>query len=472
MVEFHTAAGEFNGFAYDANRGVWKGGETLLNDVYNLIDVSSKIQDAVSWIESRVEQVFDNFIPFSNSNEQNGFFDIIENMNAILNKPLRLIQENGNQESEMLYPVAYVNEDGSLRYGYERAGRIITTSGNGANNSQIKKRNELKIEKPTDGVMLTNMTEEQFNSAMDIVEGNFIRKILHWISSDSREFKQTVKKLEEMNNSVMEMQKKYGGVGENGKKLSLRELVKQKGSVILGEAGKGMGQRTEYLSPDGTKKYFDIYDDKFTVLTQKDGEYILGEFLRGNMNPTNSYESLVTKITRIYQQGEETTSITNISNWIERLTTNRNVTIINTGPNLTNSTNVQINKIRDYIDGTTYWGELRDGIYGLDVKGSNNRWGYQVIEVTDNYNGYTFDGETSEHIGRLPSIRPNPRYGDNRNYISDVFFHKGGTPWNYSEGCQTLYKDDYDYFISLFRINQSLIRGMDGIYFKLGGIKK
>ncbi|MGC8770191.1 MAG: hypothetical protein ACP5Q5_02940, partial [Brevinematia bacterium] len=183
-----NAAGEFNGFAYDANRGVWKGGETLLNDVYNLIDVSSKIQDAVSWIESRVEQVFDNFIPFSNSNEQNGFFDIIENMNAILNKPLRLIQENGNQESEMLYPVAYVNEDGSLRYGYERAGRIITTSGNGANNSQIKKRNELKIEKPTDGVMLTNMTEEQFNSAMDIVEGNFIRKILHWISSDSREF--------------------------------------------------------------------------------------------------------------------------------------------------------------------------------------------------------------------------------------------------------------------------------------------
>ncbi|MGC8770055.1 MAG: hypothetical protein ACP5Q5_02250, partial [Brevinematia bacterium] len=250
-------------------------------------------------------------------------------------------------------------------------------------------------------------------------------------------------------------------VGENGKKLSLRELVKQKGSVILGEAGKGMGQRTEYLSPDGTKKYFDVYDDKFTVLTQKEGKYILGEFFRGNMNPTNSYESLVTKTTRIYQQGEETTSITNISNWIERLTTNRNITIINTGPNLTNSTNVQINKIRDYIDGTTYWGELRDGIYGLDKEYSVVQ-GYIVLKLKDTYN--MLSDKNYDDVGYLPAIRNNPVQNNNK-VIGGVYFHKGGDWWNYSQGCQTIYKADWEYFIRLFS-NWNSQTGKDGIYFK------
>ncbi len=428
-----NAAGEFNGFAYDANRGVWKGGETLLNDVYNLIDVSSKIQYAVSWIESRVEQVFDNFTPFSNSNEQNGFFDIIENMNAILNKPLRLIQENGDQESEMLYSVVYVNEDGSLRYEYERGGRIINTSG--TNNFERRRQNELDVEKPTDGVMLTNMTEDQFNRAMDIVEGNFIRRFFYQlISSDSREFKQTVTKLEEMNKAIIKLQETTGTIlGDNGKPITLRQYIQRYDYLIIGEEGKGSNKTLGFTIDPVTKqtnhKDKDQLNDKFTVF-KKDVEngvtkYTIGEFIRVSLDSTN-YNVNENNVVVGYDGKKHFGTAAPHIGLLQPFIRQKKVPITNTNTGVEDLTNVD-----RYIQTNMVYFAWRD----LGPKGDGKvpalgiNWGN-----TNQFNIVTNDGKILTNwylIGEL--IHANKSKSNND-----------------SKGCQVVYYEDYIELIKMF----------------------
>lgn len=58
----------------------------------------------------------------------------------------------------------------------------------------------------------------------------------------------------------------------------------------------------------------------------------------------------------------------------------------------------------------------------------------------------------TEKIRTLPTKEINKKWNDRiAKYIN---IHKGGDNWDWSEGCITIYKKDYDKFIGLFKINE------------------
>ncbi|URA09414.1 LysM peptidoglycan-binding domain-containing protein [Thermospira aquatica] len=293
--------------------------------------------------------------------------------------------------------------------------------------NELKEKNvsKLSIEKPTEGVTLTNMSEEQFNKAMDIVESGIGRWWYLLTSSDNREFKQTVRKLGDMNDKILAMQQVYVNSGKMKPEdvKTLRGWLNAKGAVILGDEGQGSNFKPLSNS-------FDTYDDKFSVLSRtRDGKIVFGEFTRGNMNPTNSY----------------------VDSSGKRMETNS----------------------------TQYWGELGVGIYGFDYvfrgdksyyDGTKTVHGYYALQLYDNYNS---DGDGD--IKTLRELDNNNEYRKRvkenpKDKIGAVLFHPGGTAWNWSHGCQTIYAVDYQYFIDLFydRVPGQYNYGKDGVYFRYG----
>jgi hypothetical protein len=56
----------------------------------------------------------------------------------------------------------------------------------------------------------------------------------------------------------------------------------------------------------------------------------------------------------------------------------------------------------------------------------------------------------------LESLYSNPNHNGNTIVIG-VNIHKGGSKWDWSAGCITIYKDDYENFIKYFKMNEKCI---------------
>jgi len=52
----------------------------------------------------------------------------------------------------------------------------------------------------------------------------------------------------------------------------------------------------------------------------------------------------------------------------------------------------------------------------------------------------------------LPTININPKW--KKNIAKYINLHMGGDSWDWSEGCITIHKNDYERFIELFEINE------------------
>lgn len=52
----------------------------------------------------------------------------------------------------------------------------------------------------------------------------------------------------------------------------------------------------------------------------------------------------------------------------------------------------------------------------------------------------------------IDTIQINPKWGTKKAKFINI--HMGGDSWDWSEGCITIHKNDYDKFIELFEINE------------------
>lgn len=65
----------------------------------------------------------------------------------------------------------------------------------------------------------------------------------------------------------------------------------------------------------------------------------------------------------------------------------------------------------------------------------------------------SIDDITTE-MQTLPSLIPNPNQ-KNQYIMRSIFVHKGGTSeWDWSQGCITIFGDDYNDFIQLFKMGE------------------
>lgn len=83
------------------------------------------------------------------------------------------------------------------------------------------------------------------------------------------------------------------------------------------------------------------------------------------------------------------------------------------------------------LDGTNP--SIADGFYLLYT--TIHRGKYNALSLNNN--------------GRIPVNGSNPNH-PGQNWASAIHIHKGGNCWNFSEGCLTIYKDDWDSFINTF----------------------
>lgn len=62
--------------------------------------------------------------------------------------------------------------------------------------------------------------------------------------------------------------------------------------------------------------------------------------------------------------------------------------------------------------------------------------------------------DITDEMQTLPSLISNPNQ-NNQYIMKSIFIHKGGTSeWDWSQGCQTIYGDDWPDFIGLFKMGE------------------
>lgn len=70
------------------------------------------------------------------------------------------------------------------------------------------------------------------------------------------------------------------------------------------------------------------------------------------------------------------------------------------------------------------------------------------------YNEVKSIDDITTEMQTLPSLIPNPNW-KNQYIMRSIFVHKGGTlEWDWSQGCVTIFGDDYNDFIQLFKMGE------------------
>ncbi|QJR21435.1 hypothetical protein BREVNS_0685 [Brevinematales bacterium NS] len=224
------------------------------------------------------------------------------------------------------------------------------------------------------------------------------------------------------------MTKDFGYLWEvqnRGEKYTIKNLTGGRSQfLILGEEGMGKGVRvgkTGKLNKEGRMEYsnegMDVYNDRITVIVN--GKIV--EFNRASLDSTR-YSDF-----HYYEKtGKET--------WKE----------IDKGRY--DSLKEGKAKIPMKYDGKEHYGTIASGIYKASpMKGREFSMGFEIA---------------IEGNGKVPALNGyNPAHPERKpGYLEATRIHLGGgsgASWNYSEGCQTIFKDDYKEFMELFAVKDA-----------------
>ncbi|NPV02353.1 MAG: hypothetical protein HPY53_13345 [Brevinematales bacterium] len=459
----------------------WKGAETMYQTIMNIRDISSTVGSAANWVGNQVgsaanaignlfTQNSSESRPYGNPADRNNDVHDITNV-ALLRREDDYYSDDGyvaghGREDSPVY--ASANVKGDWGEGLKETMKNLTAEDNDRLTALYYEKNPDKIGQPVssgdlnnfrkeinyqinpgtlaydkqiinDGnVQITNMSEDVYNKVMDYAVKSDVEKFFSsiWTSifdADTskvifdKAIDSTIVKMSNLNKLAMNMQNDFGiGLGKDNKVLNLKELVELGKPLVFGEANKGSHYQIPLggwkdKAPEGMET--DRYDDLFTVIAkQKDAKgntmYSMGEFYRGNMDP---------------------------SNWDPNK------------PKLGVSTELH--------------GQLGPGIFdlgfyhredGVDKNGKVIPRDYDALRVFDKWN---MDGD--KDIYTLPDYdKYNPKNGGEP-YLRGVLFHPGNKErWTRSEGCQTIHSADYEHFINYFRFGTYADDGGgNGIYF-------
>lgn len=94
--------------------------------------------------------------------------------------------------------------------------------------------------------------------------------------------------------------------------------------------------------------------------------------------------------------------------------------------------------------------EIQNGVYPAIV--GMHKGKYKAILILNQKPKFQDWKKLQEKERILPTININPKW--KKNIAKYINLHMGGDSWDWSEGCITIHKNDYERFIELFEINE------------------
>ena len=196
------------------------------------------------------------------------------------------------------------------------------------------------------------------------------------------------------------VQQKYGA--------DIAEVLASGKPIVIGEEGKGAG--VEALTSYGVNDPKDRYDDRQTKITMRNGEIVIQEFNRSNVDTSNKYPSVQKGSNLSVAEGEYDFIV---------------------GKHVTENASYKALNIFD-INNTNRFNEM------------------MTTEITEKYNNNTLIWQDVKgDYGKLRFLK-NILGGGQKN----INLHKGYNNGSGSKGCFTVYKHDYGKFIDNMDFNQ------------------